>query len=279
MTEPTAGTLAPYRHVVVGVDGSDRARRAARSARVLAEAMGAALHLFRADLGIEEISPGVAEEVEVLAGELGAAASTAHLGRAPARPAKLIAERVAELGQAVACVGSHGRGAIGAALLGSTTSDYLAWSGRATVVYGPEASAAVAPERVALCVDGSEHATALLAEAVRWARILTMPLVVVRASSDAPAAHDEGDEALVGVLEAEAGGAGAEARGVVVRGHDPRAALVDFLGAVPTVGVLATHGRSSLAATMLGGTAGAVVRDATGPLVLRRPPSLPVTGM
>jgi nucleotide-binding universal stress UspA family protein len=38
--------------------------------------------------------------------------------------------------------------------------------------------------------------------------------------------------------------------------------------------VLATHGRTGLAAVTLGGTAGAVVRHAHGPLLVRRPPDL-----
>jgi nucleotide-binding universal stress UspA family protein len=272
MTGPTE-QLPAHRVVVVGVDDSEQSVRAARGAR----ALGMPLHLFRADLGVEDVSPSVAAEVAALAEELGATWSTAALGDAPGDPARLIEAAVAARDDAIACLGSHGRRSLANALLGSTTIRYLARSGRPALLFGPNARLpASRPERVALCVDGSEHAAALLDEAIRWSVGLSVPLVVVSASSAAPAAHEHELEAEADVdrLQARAGAAGVAASGVVVEGRDPRGELVRFLDAVPSLGLLATHGRSGLAATVLGGTAGAVVRNAGGPLVLWRPPSL-----
>jgi nucleotide-binding universal stress UspA family protein len=270
--------LPPYRSIVVGVDDSEGARRAAWGAR----ALGLPLHLFRADLGIDDVADSVKAEVAALAAELDATWSTAPLGQAPGDPARLIEAAVVERGGAIACLGSHGRRAVASALLGSTTNRYLARSGRPALLYGPGASdrGEAEPEQVALCVDGSEHAASLLGEAARWSAGLSVPLVVVSASSAAPAAHDHELEAEADVraLEARARDAGLAVTGVVVEGRDPRAELIAFLDARPTLGVLATHGRSGLGATVLGGTAGAVVRNARGPLLLRRPPGLPEVG-
>lgn len=263
----------PYRTIVVGIDGSELSATAARAAH----ALGLPLHLFRADLGVTDVSRSTAAEVAALAGELGATRSTAPLAEAPGDPAALIEAEVAARPAAVACLGSHSRRPLATALLGSTTNRYLARSGRPALVYGPNAQLpGRRPTRVALCVDGSEHAASLLGEATRWATTLAVPVVVVSASSAAPAAHEHEVEAEADVhtLEARARRAGVTTTGVVVQGRDPRSELVAFLNAEPTLGVLATHGRSSLASVVLGGTAGGVVRNAVGPLVLWRPPSL-----
>ena len=272
--EPRAGRV---RHVVVGVDGSPESSRAARAARVLAHAAGAELHLFRADLGVDEVHPSVEAELRRLAEELSATAATAPLGLAPGRPAELLERYVAGLDGAVACLGSRGRGAIGAALLGSTTCEYLADADRSALVYGPTAQEQVvtAPVRVALCVDGSEHAAALLDDAVRWAVSLDVPLEVVTATTAAPAARGARSDptAAVAALEGSARGRGVATTGTVLTGHHPVAELLAHLASAPTLGVLSTHGDSGLAPTMLGGTAGALVRSAPAPLLLRRPSS------
>jgi nucleotide-binding universal stress UspA family protein len=132
-------------------------------------------------------------------------------------------------------------------------------------------------------LDGSSSAEGMLAEAAGWAHALRVPLWLVQAVEGAPALETSDGAELADSTEARylqaqvdrLAAAGVEASPDVVHDRHPGAALVGWLNAQPgTMTVLATHGRTGLAAVELGGTAGAVVRNATGPVVLRRPAGL-----
>ena len=65
---------------------------------------------------------------------------------------------------------------------------------------------------------------------------------------------------------------GITARRELVVARHPAVGLVSWLNERPgTLAVIATHGHTGLASVALGGTAGAVVRAARGPVLLRRP--------
>jgi nucleotide-binding universal stress UspA family protein len=298
VTEPRPTPLTvppPYRHLVAAIDDTEHARLVAARARELADQIGARLHVFHADLGIHDVDPAVRRSVEELASEFGAEASVVPLSAAPGRPAQLIADEVASRTGSIAALGSRGRHGLAAVILGSTTADYLRNSGRPAIVFGHAAGSAGYTRivRVACGLDGSRWAEEMLPEAAGWAAALRVPLWLVRAAEGAPAlagpagaddwqgseddlddgdAVDSPDARYLRDQAARLAAAGVQSTPQVVRDHHPGAALVGWLNAEPgTMTVVATHGRTGLAAVELGGTAGAVVRNATGPVLLRRP--------
>jgi nucleotide-binding universal stress UspA family protein len=254
-------------------------------AKQLAERLGADLQVFHADLGTADVLPEVRAATEELSADLGATAVLAPLSEAPGRPGHLLATHLDALDEALggrdrslAVMGSHGRGPLGAALVGSTTADFLLSSGRPAVLAGPAYEpdpAGAAPARVACCLDGSPRAETMLAEAIGWAGALDVPLWLVRAVDQAPALAAETERAYLADVAADLARRSVAAEWELVADRHPGAGLVSWLNEMPaTLTVLATHGHTGLAAAALGGTAGAVVRHAEGPVVLRRPPDL-----
>jgi nucleotide-binding universal stress UspA family protein len=133
----------------------------------------------------------------------------------------------------------------------------------------------VAGERVVCGLDGSTRAESMLAAAAGWSRTLDVPLWLVRAVPHLPPlAWDEERSELERVAAALAE-RGVAAERELVGEQRPSVGLVTWLNERPgTMAVLTTHGTTGLAAVTLGGTAGAVVRKAQGPLLLRRPADL-----
>jgi nucleotide-binding universal stress UspA family protein len=80
---------------------------------------------------------------------------------------------------AVLCLGSHGRGPLGQAIVGSVTSDVLARSAAPVLVVGPEARPSRLFGCVIVCVDGSEIALRAIAPARAWAHALRTKLRVL----------------------------------------------------------------------------------------------------
>ena len=124
---------APFRRILVALDGSEHAFDAARVAARLAAALSAQLTLMTAyhapsdTLGEPNYSRALGEalgeaqrEVEWLAGQ----------------PAETIVEAARAGGYDLVVVGTHGRGRLGAALLGSVSSAVAAHAGRPVLVVG-----------------------------------------------------------------------------------------------------------------------------------------------
>ena len=111
--------------------------------------------------------------------------------------------------------------------------------------------------------------------AVGWSQALGVPLWLVRAVADLPPLAWDEERSYLARLVAGLAERGVAAERELVGERHPSVGLVAWLNERPgTMALLATHGRTGLAAVTLGGTAGAVVRRAHGPLLVRRPPDL-----
>jgi nucleotide-binding universal stress UspA family protein len=248
----------------------------------LARPLGARLEIFHADLGSVAVSPEVRAATEGLGHGLAARAVLAPLSEAPGHPARLLAAHLDDLdrdaGQpdaGLAVMGSHGRGPLAATLLGTTTGDFLSNSGRPAVVAGPAYRPDLAPTRVVCCLDGSTRAESMLDAATGWAKALDVPLWLVRAVAELPPLAWGDERSYLDRVAAKLAERGIPAEREIVGEQRPSVGLVTWLNERPgTMGVLATHGTTGLAAVALGGTAGAVVRHAHGPVLLRRPGDL-----
>ena len=183
----TAGAAAGYRHVLVPLDGSKFAAAALRTARALAARFGAALHTV--SVAAHE------DEVDVMRGEAAAALGP---GAGPEQvhvvvrddAAAGIAATAADLGSALICMSTRGRGRMAGAVVGSVARSLLQSAGEPIVVVGPLADRpspfleSVPPvplsvPRLVACVDGTPPSESLLPVAGRWADALAMSLTIV----------------------------------------------------------------------------------------------------
>jgi nucleotide-binding universal stress UspA family protein len=289
-----------YDHIVVPVDGSDAATRAARHGLALAAAFDAtvdllhvvergALRLVRRDEETDRLhanAEAVLGEVESLATEAGRPVETAvREGRPVAEIEAFARDRDADL----VVVGRQGASGVGERLLGGVAEGLLGRSAAPVLVVPTGAPDDPAYDRVLLPTDGSEsaaratpHAAAVAGRTGATLHVLN----VVDIQSTAGWFSAGGlDEAFVERLT-EDGAAAAARVAADLREADPDLAVAEavvrtesFDGAaagireyVATEGIdlvtMGSHGQSNLARRLLGSVASAVVRTVEVPVLV-----------
>jgi nucleotide-binding universal stress UspA family protein len=149
--------------IVVPLDGSEFSEVALRAARAIAREHHATLQLVRvtvpsvveaADLYLQEVA-GEIDDVPV---------STVVVVGEPGEPvAHGIDQAVKDAPDTIVCMSAHGRSGIGAALVGSTTEDYLHRTDRPVLVVGRHCSTSWPDQRRMLVpLDGSGRAERIL---------------------------------------------------------------------------------------------------------------------
>lgn len=145
---PSGAPAAPFRRILVAVDGSDHALHAARLAARLARALDAGLTLlavyhgpsaalgepnYSAALGeaLDEARRIVAQARQAVSDVDGPEPETEWLS---GHPAETIVATARDGGYDLVVMGTRGRGRIGAALLGSVSSAVAAHAGRPVLV-------------------------------------------------------------------------------------------------------------------------------------------------
>jgi nucleotide-binding universal stress UspA family protein len=193
--------------------------------------------------------------------------------------ARAIADHLDSLNGGMVVMSSHGHGR-SAAVLGSVTDELLRLTFGPVVVIGPH----VAPNAGELggpyvvALDGSRRAEAILPITGAWAlEFGGVPWLVEVLDSIGVPSGDVFESAYVGrVAHDFQSKIGHEVEFETLHGERPSRVVVDFadrLGA--TLVFLTTHGRSGLDRLRLGSVASEIVRHATCPVVLHRPPDLP----
>lgn len=144
------------------------------------------------------------------------------------------------------------------------------------VVVGGPRLAAERPKlsRIVMCVDADAPPVELIEDVATWSRALSMPVEVLTVLPDT---HGDVEESIpeqqvrVGLLAEQLGDAGVVSKSVVLRGARPGHEIVRYVNVWPgTVVALATHARTLPARALLGSVALKVIRQATGPVLLRR---------
>jgi nucleotide-binding universal stress UspA family protein len=266
--------------ILVPLDGSKFSERALPVAEWLAGRLDADIHLFSAVPTADDL---VARDEQLAEYQLP--------GRCVERevvidldPAGAIHEALRRLGDAVACIASHGRGR-SAALIGSVATEVVRRGRDPLVVVGPTIDERFPGSNVLACVDETSGSAAILPIAERWAGRLREPLIVVTVAEPVPPAiaagpvrrlfGPDGDvdaylEALVRPIRRE----GADVKTLAL--YDPispaegmRTYLRDHPAALVVVG---SHARTGIARLVFGSTAASVVQGNPSPvLVAPRP--------
>lgn len=255
-------------HLVLGVDDGDYSWSAIGAATAVADSVAATLHVVHA--GPEEPPPHLAQRAAD-AGVVLRSAPTAGDDEA-AVAAALIADG-ARLANAVVALTSHARGAITAALMGSTARAVIQQTAEPVLLFGPHSGAAAPVSRVLACVDGSKLSETILPTACRWARAAGVPLWVLHVVEPDMAAIAAGaDTNYVHRVAEDLAADGLDIQFDVLHGDDAGEAIAAYADQQPgTITALATHGRTGLRDVTMGSVALEVTRRSQGPTLVMRP--------
>jgi nucleotide-binding universal stress UspA family protein len=167
--------------LLVPLDGSDFSRVAVPIAARLAARLEAEIHLLSA---VES-----ADEVGRRERELDRVEIPGHVVKrnvvVDRDPASAVHEALRKLGNAVACMATHGR-TRSAALVGSVATDVVARGRDPLVLVCPYMDQPRRSSGVVACVDDSPASAALVTVAVRWADLLGERCTVLTVAEDAP---------------------------------------------------------------------------------------------
>lgn len=270
--------------VLVPLDGSEFSRQALPRAALLADRLGATVHLLSA----------VAHEDDVAAREAELAAVAVQVRGRPTPstvvvdldPAGAIHQALKQLGSAVACMATHGRGR-SAALVGSVATEVMARGHDPLILVGPLVGDAPLGADVVTCVDETPASAILVTIGLAWARRLREPLTVLTVAEPVPPPLDDRpvrrrygpDGDVQAFLEAMVRPVRSEAADVPLRTRpvydpiSPAEGVRMYLRDNPAFQlVVSSHARTGRSRIVLGSVAAAIVHHSTAPvLVVPRP--------
>lgn len=186
-----------YDHVLVPLDNSALAAHALPTAHALAERFGADVHTISVARDDDE-ADRMREQATIALGGVDAGDRVEVV--VGGEPVDGIERRYRDLGSAVVCMSTHGRGRAVGALVGSVARSLLQQSRDPIVAVGPFAErppefvSRQAPEplpvplsvrRLVACVDGSKPSEAVLPVATAWAGALDMSLTILTVADPA----------------------------------------------------------------------------------------------
>lgn len=268
-----------FQQLVVPVDGSAPSWHAVPVAARMAAAVDGKLEVVTvvdrlADInaaqralrdGVEALGVlGVEPMLQVLASDSVAMAVASHLDSVTG-------------GMVVMSGHGHGRSA---AVLGSVTDELLRRSFGPIIVVGPHVSptAGALDGLYVVPLDGSPRAEAILPIAGAWSvEFDGVPWLVEVVDSAGVPSGDVFESAYVGRTARDLQAlTGREVEFETLHGERPSRVIVEYADRVgASLLFLTTHGRTGLERLRVGSVAAEVVRHATCPIVLHRPPALP----
>jgi nucleotide-binding universal stress UspA family protein len=269
-----------FNRIIVPIDGSDESWRALPVGDRMAGSCGAELEVVwvvpsEADVSAREHSL----RRQVTGVGLMTWAPHVHAVEAEGKSvAAVLGDRLAATNGSVLVMASSGRGRSGA-ILGSVATDVLRTTFGPVVVVGPAISRDVQfrGKDIVVAVDGSRYSEASLGLAAAWSIGFDGRLwISTTIETSAMAPGDTFESNYVSRLADEmATRTHREVEFEVLHGGSPARAVSEFAARVDAgLIVAATHGRTGLARLALGSTSAAIVRHASCPVVLLRPPEL-----
>lgn len=266
--------------IIVPIDGSHRSWSAARVGAAIAGATDAELELVNVVFTADQRDHALAELASGL-GSLGNTAVQPKLTALVAEPGSddtvggVLARHAESVTGAMLVMSSTGRDR-SAAVLGSVADDVLRSLFGPIIVIGPHAGdpwSITGP--IVVPVDGSEFSETSLPLAAAWGIAFgTTPWIVEVATESVPANADVFESSYPSRLARDLRAQSHHrAEFEVLHGSSPAKAITEFAhGNGSGLILMSTHGRSGVQRLSMGSTAAAVVREASCPVVLHRPP-------
>jgi nucleotide-binding universal stress UspA family protein len=259
--------------IVVPLDESDLSHAALPIANELAAALDSTVMLLASGWGstVEELQSYLNDKAASLSVPFDTSVVPDTF------PATAIAAAVNGTEDAIV-MATHGRTGFGKALLGSVAEDVLKRSDHPVLLVGPGAKTFTTFNNTTMVVttDGSPISAMILPRAARWAKALSMSIVVLSATAagGSPLGGAEPD-ALANAVESAVSfftREGIEARAESVIGTDAADAVAEWANANNAAMVaMATHGRGGLARTALGSTTMRTVHNCQCPVLVQKP--------
>ncbi len=273
--------MGEWRSIVVPLDGSMVAEGALPLGAEIARRGGALLHLVHVrapapmavatgpiDLMLEGRPAYLSREAERY-GTGNPLCMTAELTE-PDAVGALAAYATASQSDLVV-LATHGHGALGRAWIGSMADQLVTTLPMPLLIVRPADHPAATRERirnVAVLLDGSERAEAILDPVIRLGQLFGARYALIRVSPETPT-HGPGEarlylEEVAQVLR----GRGLETATLVLPGWDVAATVADFAwGAGADLIAVATHGRTGSARALRGSVAQELLRLGPAPLL------------
>ena len=265
--------------LIVPLDGSPDAERAVGPAATLARALGADIRLVSAEW--DGGAPRAGRYLNAVAALCGVSVIDTRVV-ADVEPVRAIDAVVAESPEPAVVMATHGRGAVGAAVLGSVASGVVREVDAPVVLVGPNVLNVDAFETLVVPLDGSARSEAVLPTAEQWARTLDVPMrfLAVPEPSGIEGLYtvDDGfvlteqrlERACVSMRDH-----GIDASYAITPSLLPARAIVRFVRNMPhSLLCMSTHGRAGIARVAVGSVTMGVVRSAPCPVVCTRPRDL-----
>jgi nucleotide-binding universal stress UspA family protein len=167
--------------ILVALDGSLSSERALLAAIPLAVPLHAQLFMFSAVRSEQEADERIAHLSRLRPRELPTTVDVLP----DSDPAEAIDVVLRDLGDAIACLASRGRGR-SAAVLGSVTTEVLRRRRQPTIVVGPEFSNQRLGEGVVACVDENKESADIMPVAAHWAQMLDSELRMITVAETVP---------------------------------------------------------------------------------------------
>ena len=179
----------------------------------------------------------------------------------------------------VVCMATHGRGGLGASVLGSVAQAVVHESKQPIVLVGPSVDRGwtLTPWGTLLVpVDGSTTSEAIVPVAIDWAKMLRLRPQVVQvlpAGKEIVEPVRDVESDYVRSVAKRCSTEDSSRRWQILRALDPASALVAHAHDLPaTLVALATHGRTGIGRVAIGSVATRVIRLSHCPVVVTRPP-------
>lgn len=265
-----------FTEILVPLDGSARAERAAATASELSAMLGIPWLVYRSVL---EENPGLAVRMSDRLTDLGHGPSRVivELGEHPAHDIVRFADRFEH---PLICMSTHGNGGVGR-LIGTATEHVVRNHHGPVLTVGPEAdpTSTLHLRRFMVCVDGSTFSTAAAEDAATWiAATDGEPWVIGVLRAPSPAEDDVAETAQLRRVAQRLRLGSAPPQWDVLHHRSPATALVAMARDLPaSIIVLSTHGRSGLHRIAFGSVALAVASKAPCPVLLRHPVTIDLT--
>jgi nucleotide-binding universal stress UspA family protein len=195
----TTSNSASFRHVLVPLDGSERAAHALPTAYALAARFGAEVHTVSAAADVADADRLRSHARSALGGDA-SANDRVHVVLSE-DPVAVIDRQRDELDSAVVCLATRGRGRVAGTFIGSVAREVLRRSQDPIVAVGRLAERppwlvsrkSPAPlreplslPRLVACVDGSAPSETVLPTAAAWATALMMSLEILTVADPSP---------------------------------------------------------------------------------------------